>query len=118
MNQGVQILLARMESHPQEFDYFTDKKKMPMSRWDWIIQAVCRKIEYERNPKMPYVPDLQFLTDAEVHAIYEKFMSIQGDAFTRRVMTELLDEVEDNRQGNLFFSTTSRYSLATTDDSF
>jgi hypothetical protein len=38
MNRGVQMLIARTKSNPEEFDCFdTNKKK---GRWNWVIDAV------------------------------------------------------------------------------
>lgn len=106
MNRGVRILLARMESHPEEFDYYTDRKKLVMSRWDWVIQAICRRVENNHKANAAYVLDLQFLTDEEVNSLHGKFMSIQGDAFTKKIMSELLEDDSSPKQGELFMLTT------------
>ena len=38
MNRGVQMLIARTKSNPEEFDCFdTNKKK---GRWDWVVEPV------------------------------------------------------------------------------
>jgi hypothetical protein len=111
MNRGVRILLARMESHPEEFDYYTDRKKLVMSRWDWAIQAICRRVENQHKANSAYVLDVPFLTDEEVNSLHEKFMSIQGDAFTKKIMSELLEEDSLPKQGELFMLTThSRFA--------
>jgi len=97
MNQGVEMLLARMESHPEEFDYFTDRKKIVMSRWDWVVQSVCRRVAHKHKASEQGPLDLPFLPNDEVDALYNKFMSVQGHAFTKKVMHELLvaDQVQD-----------------------
>lgn len=109
MNRGLEILMARMDSHPEEFDYFTDRKKLVMSRWDWIIQGICRRVENGHKSNSAYVLDFMFLSNEEVNAVYKKFMSIQGEFFTRKVMIELFDEMPSDKQQELFFSTTTRF---------
>jgi len=84
MNKGVQILLARMESHPQEFNVL-EAPRFQTSPWHWIADPLIRRVRDDEH-----VP-LCFLTDEEVTILFEKLMSVQGDAFTRRVMRQLLD---------------------------
>ena len=95
-NQGVQILLNRMESHPEEF---TNGPYAGVGRWDWVIDGVVARVENKHKPineverhaiRVPF----PFLTNEEVEALYDKFMSIRGDAFTHRIMRELLEEEE------------------------
>ena len=90
MNQGVEILLARMESNPDEFmDMFIVGDSILSvgagAKWEWIILAVLEYVVDEN--KKP----LTFLTEEEVHAIYGKYVSIQGNNFTKHVMKKLLD---------------------------
>jgi hypothetical protein len=94
MNKGIEILLSRMESHPDEFggsDY--------VDTWGWALYPICRRAERIQkggdlqpditSPK-PFA-EYPFLTDEEVMQVYRKFQELQGDAFTRRVMQQLLD---------------------------
>ena len=82
MNAGVEILLGRMESHPEEFQWDNG------TRWVWLLRML--------DGEDPEGRDLSFLPDEEIQALRSKFNSIQGEAFTRTVMRELLvdDEVE------------------------
>jgi hypothetical protein len=41
---------------------------------------------------------LRFLTNEEVEALYDKYMSIQGEAFTKAIMQELLEEANEREQ--------------------
>jgi hypothetical protein len=98
-NKGVQILLNRMESHPDEF---TGLGGLNSGRWSWVMDPVVTRMDhkhgvmtdFERHQKVR--TPLPFLTDAEVEALYDKFMSIHGDNFTKRVMYDLLQDEQDN----------------------
>ena len=89
MNQGVEMVLARMESHPHEFALRINADggliaNPPRGRWDWLMN----KILLRKSNQTTY--EYAFLTDYEVSALYDKYMEIQGDEFTKRVMAELL----------------------------
>jgi hypothetical protein len=88
-NKGVEILLSRMESNPEEFElgYYGNSK-----RWDWVLKGVLARIERKHKSTIDHPLDLPYLSDAEVNALHQKYMSIQGDSFTKRVMGELLSE--------------------------
>ncbi len=94
MNKGVQMLINRMESHPEEF---TRRKSLNPGRWDWVLEQVVRRVEHHHKNTDTYRIELPFLTRDEVDALYDKWISIQGEAFTHRIMRELLDsDAEDN----------------------
>jgi hypothetical protein len=86
-NKGVQILLNRMDSFPDEFVNRSIK-----GPWEWVMMLVERRVIASRDsdgdPIHKY--ELPFLTDDEVNALYEKYLSVQGEAFTNRVMSQLL----------------------------
>lgn len=91
-NKGVLILLNRMDSHPEEF---TERRNLgARTRWDWLIEQVTRRVFNGHKGDSNYRLDLPFLTDAEVDALYDKYQQTQGQAFTNRIMSELLDEPE------------------------
>ena len=70
MNQGIEILLARIDSNPEEF-------LLSSRKWEWLrVDGV----------KPPY------LTDAEWVALQVKVQTIRANEFTERVMTTLLQE--------------------------
>jgi hypothetical protein len=91
-NQGVQMLLNRMQSNPEEF---TERGVLHPGRWDWLMEQVIRRVEHHHQNDDNYRIELPFLTNEEVDALYDKFMSIQGEAFTHRIMRELLEDGED-----------------------
>lgn len=83
MNQGVQILLDRMDTNPEEFDDYTGK-------WGDIIGAVhARKSIPETHSKDAPLP---FLTDPEVNALYDKLEDVRRENFTADVLRRLADD--------------------------
>jgi len=89
MNKGVQILLERMSSNPNEFipDMFGEYP----SKWREIIMAIQMRV----NGGKEYKDQLPFLNDREVKALWEKMQSLQGELFTKRVMNTLLRDAHD-----------------------
>ena len=91
LNKGVQILLERMRSNPDEFiptvhGYYPKK-------WQDILLAVQMRAEGGKD----YRDQLPFLSDKEVKALWDGMQQLQGDLFTKKVMNTLLSEsVEDN----------------------
>jgi ssRNA-specific RNase YbeY (16S rRNA maturation enzyme) len=93
-NKGVEILLNRMDSHPEEF---TERRNLgSRTRWDWLIEQVSRRVLNSHKSDSKYRLDLPFLSDEEVDALHDKYQQLQGQAFTNRIMSELLDEPEDS----------------------
>jgi hypothetical protein len=90
MNRGVQIILNRMESNPDEFTKGHSINNP--GRWDWLLAQITRRVEHCHRSDSNYRIELPFLSNDEVDTLYDKFMSIQGDAFTHRIMRELLEE--------------------------
>lgn len=78
MNKGVEILLARMHSNPQEFEEGNPK-------WASIIAPLLQFFD-EQRPYNPY----PFLTPEEMLALHTEYLSIQGEVFTREVLSQLL----------------------------
>ena len=71
MNDGVKILLARMETHPEEFAYRANEGT---SKWGRLLE----------NFK-------HCLTKEEINAIDSGIQNIERERFTQLVMEELLD---------------------------
>ena len=93
MNQGVQILLDRMDTNPEEFDDYTGK-------WGDIIGAVhARKSIPEENSKDAPLP---FLTTPEVNALYEKLEDVRRENFTADVLRRLADTPKEITQQELW----------------
>jgi len=81
MNKGVEILLRRIESHPEEFNTFSDRAKFANTS-KWLKFA---KVILDSNKSA-------FVTDAQRAQFKKEFERIQGDAFTSEVLAVLLDD--------------------------
>jgi hypothetical protein len=94
MNKGVQILLERMNSNPDEFipsvlgDY--------PAKWRDIILAVHMRT----NGGKDYADQLPFLNDKEIKTLWHKMQELQGELFTKQVMNTLLRDA-DNQELSL-----------------
>lgn len=89
MNKGVQILLERMSSNPDEFVPDMSGKYPP--KWRNIVLSV----EMRTKGGKDYEDQLPFLSDKEIKALWQKMQELQGELFTKRVMNILLTEAED-----------------------
>jgi hypothetical protein len=95
MNQGVQILLDRMDTNPEEFEDYS-------GRWGDIIGAVhARKSIPAGHSKDAPLP---FLTDPEVNALYDKLEDVRRENFTADVLRRLADTPREQIQEDLFDS--------------
>lgn len=88
MNDGVRILLERMETHPQEFNNGIHQK------WGEIISDVVQRARGMANP-------IPFLNDDEVRALYDKLTDLERNEFTAKVLRTLADTPEELEQFNL-----------------
>lgn len=105
INKGVQILLERMSSNPDEFVPSLRSGYLP--KWRDILISVEMRV----NGGKDYKDQLAFLTDKEVKALWEKMQSLRGDLFTKQVMNTLLSESTEPpydyaNTSNLIYSTT------------
>ena len=93
MNQGVQILLERMDTNPEEFEDYSGK-------WGDIIGAVhARKSIPDGHSKDSPLP---FLTDPEVNALYDKLEDVRRENFTSDVLRRLADTPKEIAQQELW----------------
>lgn len=88
MNEGVRILLERMETHPQEFNNGI------LHKWSDVVGDVMQRARGEANP----VP---FLDDAEVQAVYDKLRDLERHEFTAKVLRKLADTPEEQEHEQL-----------------
>jgi hypothetical protein len=87
MNKGLQILLERIKSNPEEFT--PDITGRYPDKWRNILQQV----EGRANDKSCRY--LDFLSDAEIAEVWRAIQDVRGDQFTKQVMNTLLrDGVE------------------------
>jgi len=103
MNQGVQILLDRMDTNPEEFE------EGNYSKWADIIGAVHARVHSPEAHKN--TAPLPFLTDPEVNALYNKLEDVRRENFTADVLRRLADTPREQTQEDLFDSRS--YTLAT-----
>lgn len=88
MNKGVQILLERMNSNPDEF--VPDVMGRYPPKWQSTILSVAMRIKGGKE----YDDQLPFLSDEEIKALWQKMQELQGDLFTKKVMDTLLRDTE------------------------
>lgn len=79
MNQGIEILLARMDSHPHEFS--SDVMVGRYGRWTGVIDQVLAVGGA--------------FTGEEREVLTTKLREMERGRFTRQVMSKLLDVPED-----------------------
>jgi hypothetical protein len=72
MNQGLKILLDRIDTNPEEFDSFRS------SRWDWHLDQLL-------SPSTRG----SIITQQERDILVEKLTAVRGDAFTKAVLHTL-----------------------------
>lgn len=87
MNKGVQILLERMSSNPDEF--IPDLGDSYPIKWQWILTQLSIRVDEDNREMLPY------LTDAEVTALWTKLQILRGDLFTKRIMDTLLRDAHE-----------------------
>lgn len=90
MNKGLQILLERIKSNPEEFT--PDIAGSYPEKW----RAILRQVEARANGEVPKY--LDFLSDAEIAELWRAMQAVRGDQFTKQVMNTLL------RDGELSFT--------------
>ena len=99
MNKGVQILLERMSSNPDEFT--PDLRNGYPPKWRNIILSV----EMRTKGGKDYQDQLPFLSDKEIKALWLKMQELQGELFTKQVMNTLLKDAEDGLGYSKYFDT-------------
>lgn len=95
MNQGIEILIARMDSNPEEF--VPDVVGRYPRKWQNILEKVEQRIKLKGyKPKVDelFVTELPFLKDEEVEALWDKLQSLQSERFTKQVMDILLRDAD------------------------
>lgn len=95
MNKGVQILLERMESNPDEFTY---DDPLLSRKWRDITEQVSQRYQIIiNNPdvKSHWQYALDFLDDEEIITLHNKLKALRADEFTRDVMARLLADADD-----------------------
>lgn len=84
---GVNILLQRMETHPEEF--FVVQSKSAITRdpkWHSVMTSVMQ-VKFNESPR----GEASYLTDAEVDALWEGYRKIRRKSFDDYVMDTVLN---------------------------
>jgi len=80
---GVRILLQRMDTNPEEFIETTTKGNV--ARWSNLMGAVVNR-KSENNVRS----EANFFTQAELDALFDKYVVLRRKAFDDYVMREML----------------------------
>ena len=101
LNAGVEILIERMRSNPEEFiqekGSIVDGDTVVSGRWNKIILAVLTKKKVrvvKRQTDDVYWKELSWLTDEEIDALYDAFMEMMRNRFTGDIMVKLAGETQ------------------------
>lgn len=84
MNKGVQILLERVKSNPEEFT--PDITGRYPDKW----RAILQQVEARANGEVPNY--LDFLSDTEIQEVWQALVQVRRDQFTKQIMNTLLRE--------------------------
>lgn len=90
LNEGVQMLIGRMESHPEEFG--------PFGKWSETVHSALEN----RG---------EFLSESEVHKLQSTLRKLRRDTFTADVMKQLMEEPEEDKKSP-FMKTSTTTSTA------
>ena len=88
MNKGVEILLSRMDSNPEEF--VPDVMGRYPKKWRETLDHVQARVQ-DKNAQ----GGLMFLTTEEINKLWAKMQSLRGDLFTKQIMNTLLQDSVD-----------------------
>jgi hypothetical protein len=83
LSEGVQLLLQRMESHPDEFD-------LDRGKWASELNVVYARVSGKTPPQRAE----PWLSTAEVEALWNKYVEIKQRDFHGHVMKKLFDDEE------------------------
>lgn len=86
LSEGVQLLLQRMESHPDEFN-------LDSGKWASELNVVYARVSGKTPPQRAE----PWLSTAEVEALWDKYVEIKQRDFHGHVMKKLFDEEAEER---------------------
>jgi hypothetical protein len=80
---GVKILLERMDTNPEEF--IAPFNQIKGARWSNLMSGIiAHKLEKDVRG------DVNFLTEAEVDAVFKKYKALRRKAFDDHILREVL----------------------------
>lgn len=95
MNEGVELILRRMETNPEDFEqcwgydrYHTGRQ----DKWHIFMEDIRYRADMQVDGRKGVGDSkpVPFLTDEEVAMVYKKWLEIQSVAYTKSVYRELL----------------------------
>ena len=104
MSEMFEAVMARMDSHPEEFIH-PDGKYHTASKWDWFTTAIRDRVAHMHNCRQAYavgltpnygLPHCPYLTDAQVERAYAKLVELEAYEFDIQVQRTLLSANEDD----------------------
>jgi len=92
MNEGVKILIERMESNPEDFAErdFDENGKMSRGKFRSVAELLKKRLSGER----PAWDAMNVLTTEEIEALTAAYVEMERKKFTNGVMAKLLEEPE------------------------
>ena len=114
MNEGIKLLLKRMESNPEEFfyDWSEETYSQQERKWSSVISQIGERVRHmdaeaagEVRSIHSHKP-LSFLSDEEVRLVYDRWAELQQDAFTHSVMRVIMEDPkkDDNTASQLQYA--------------
>jgi len=89
MHKGMSILMARMDSHPHEFNIVTPDA-ISSRRWEFVVSPLLRRCSAIAKKEVSF--ELMFLSDNDCITVFKKLQEVQGSHMTQRIMNELLTD--------------------------
>jgi len=93
-NLGVEVIMKRMETHPEEFQWGVGGGLA--CKWHWFVDALLRTVFYP-SQSVPIDSQLFFIPKEDIDLLYAKLCTIQGEAFSRRVVSQIFSIDGDAR---------------------
>jgi hypothetical protein len=75
MHRGMEILMSRMDSHPEEFDITF--QHLSASRWRFVLKPLIDRCEAVASKEPCFL--LGFLSDQEVSDVFELLQEERGE---------------------------------------
>ena len=127
MNKGIEIILARMESNPEEFanEHYRTVNTAGTGRtakevyWLKVIANLAAKVEGAKReadksstPSHPPLDPYGFLSVEEATQVLNKYHELQGENFTNGVMEILLREEQPSFSDSVYSQTARQANQA------
>ena len=91
MNEGVKLLIARMESNPEDFedrDFEPNTGRITRGKFKGVADMLKKRLSGER----PAWDAMNVLTTEEIEALTAAYLEMERKKFTNGIMAKLLEE--------------------------